>query len=158
MKQNKKIIYTTAEDIVTHVLKHYEYSSYVIQKTIEDINKREDLHKIMIKDTKPIVPNKGKTIDKVIDYLISLKEKGYTDVVDTSERYDPYPYFEVQCDRLENDEEYYIRISNLTYRYAEQHQKEEQEKFKLEQEINELKNKINGKTAELEKLKIKLTN
>lgn len=165
MKQNKNNydIYTTVEDIVTHVLKDYGYSSYAIQKTIETINKRDDSHKIMTKDSKPIVPNdfwndNGNNIDKVINYLISLKEKGYTNVVDTSDRYDPYSYFEIQCNRLENNEEYYKRISNLAIEWGNYFTRKEDEKIKLEQEINELQKEINGKTAELEKLKIKLTN
>lgn len=158
MKQNKKKydIYTTVEDIVTHVLKDYGYSSYVIQKTIEELNERSDMRKIMIKDSKSMVPNDfwynndNNNIDKVINYLISLKEKGYTDVVDTSDKYDPHPYFEVQCNRLENNEEYYKRISKLTtecgnYFTKREHQKDELEKQikKKEEELEKLRNEIN---------------
>lgn len=160
MKQNKNQkstfdSYTTVEDIVTHVLKDYGYSSYVIQKTIEDINKRDDSHKIIVKDSKCIVPDdfwgdNGNNIDKVINYLISLKEKGYTDVVDTSDKYDPYSYFVVQCNRLENNEEYYKRISRLATGHANYLANKEMLKDELEKQIKK-------KEEELEDLKNEIT-
>ncbi|MBO6273889.1 hypothetical protein J6O48_14120 [bacterium] len=162
MKQNKNQkstfdSYTIVEDIVTHVLKDYGYSSYVIQKTIEDINRRDDSHKIIVKDSKPIVPddvwdNNGNNIDKVINYLISLKEKGYTDIVDTSDQYDPYSYFEVQCNRLENNEEYYKRISRLATEHANYLANKEMLKDELEKQIKKKVEELEGLKNEISKL------
>ncbi len=161
MKQNKKKydMYTTVEDIVTHTLKDYGYSSYVIQKTIETINKRDESHKTMTMDSKDIVPDdfwydNGNNIDKVINYLISLKEKGYTDVVDMSPRYDTYSYFEVQRNRLENNEEYYKRISNLAIEYGNYFANHEQQKDEIEKQIKKKEEELEKLRNEIDELKL----
>lgn len=139
----------TIDDIVRYEFANCGYSENVIKRVIKTLKKSEADKRQIVEYVEDVEKEKlFNNIDDVIAYLQRLKSQGYTNL---DERWSGYEdNYIVACKNdIENNEEFFKRICKNAYTLARTYSDEEEEKKKIQSEINK-------KQKEIEELKKKL--
>lgn len=139
----------TIDDIVRYEFENCGYSEHVLKRVIETLKKNEaDKRKIATHVDDVEKERLFNNIDDAIEYLETLKSRGYTNL---EERWSGYEdnYIVAWKNEIETNEEFFGRICKEARTLAETYSNEETEKKKIQAEIKK-------KQKEIEELKKKL--
>ena len=139
----------TIDDIVRYEFENCGYSEHVLKRVIETLKKNEADKREIVTHVDDVEKERlFNNIDDAIEYLETLKSRGYTNL---EERWSGYEdnYIVAWKNELETNEEFFKRICKEANTLAERYSNENAEKKKIQAEIKK-------KQKEIEELKKKL--